>query len=210
MITQEIIKQFCDQCYTTRALYKEYSYLYEDNKERLDLLNKTARDFFLNFQGILKNHILLDICKITDSATLGKNSNLTIKYILKEIKQEDKNNLGLDELSDKIHKFRKCIVDARHKIIVHFDFETIKYNKTLGGFSKNDNEEFWENLQEFVNKIHIHYFNSPFILDKITDCTYNAKDLILALKKAAYFDQHFKNIIHSDLLEEEGFEYRNA
>jgi hypothetical protein len=211
MITQEIIEQFCDQCYIIRALYKEYIFLYEsDNKERLDLLDKTARDFFRNLQGILKNHILLDICKITDPASSGGKSNLTIEYILKEIEQDAKSNLGLDELSDKIHKFRKCIVDARHKIIVHSDFETVKSNKTLGGFSKRDNEEFWENLQEFVNKVHMHYFNSPFILDEITDCTYNVKDLVLALKKAAYFDQHFKNVLHSELLEEEGFEYRNA
>jgi YesN/AraC family two-component response regulator len=116
MITQEIIEQFCDQCYTIRALYKEYSYLYEDNKERLDLLNKTARDFFHNLQVILIERLFLDICKITDPATSGKNSNLTIKYILKEIEQNAKENLGLDELSDEIHRFRDRIVEARHKI----------------------------------------------------------------------------------------------
>ncbi len=145
-----------------------------------------------------------------DPAGSGEKSNLTIEYILKKIEQDAKNNLGLDELSDKIHKFRKCIVDARHKIFVHSDFETIKSNKTLGCFSKSDNDEFWKNLQEFVNKIHMHSFKSPFILDDIVDCTYNAKDLVLALKKAAYFDQHFKGVPHFKLLEEEKFKYRNA
>lgn len=211
MITKEVIKQFCDQCYTIRALYKEYIFLYEsDNKERLDLLDKTARDFFHNLHSILKDRIFLGICKITDSAGSGEKSNLTIKYILNEIEQDAKKKLGLDELSNEIHKFRKYIVGARHKIIVHSDFETIKSNNILGVFPKSDNDKFWKDLQEFVNKIHMHYFKSPFILDDIVDCTYNAKHLVLALKKAAYFDQHFKRVPHFKLLEEEKFKYRNA
>ena len=207
----EVIKQFCDQCYSIRALYKEYIYLYEsDNKERLDLLDKTARDFFRELQRILIDRILLNICKITDNASFGKKDNLTIEYILKKIKQDTNGNLGLDELSKEIHTFRKYIVDARHKIIVHSDFETITSNKILGSFSKTDNDKFWKNLQEFVNKIHNHYFKSPFILDDVVDCTFNAKDLVWALKKAAYFDQYFKNVLHSERLEEETLKYRNA
>jgi len=210
MITPEVIKQFCVQCYTIRALYKEYSYLYEDNKERLDLLNKTARDFFHNLQVILIERLFLDICKITDPASSRKNSNLTIKYILKEIEQDAKVNLGLDKLSNQIHKFRNLIDDARNKIIVHSDLETIESNKTLGMFSKIDNDEFWRNLQEFVNKIHMHYFKESYIFDEVIDCGFNAKYLVLALKKAAYFDQYFKGVLHSKLLEGENFEYRDA
>ena len=211
MITKEVIEQFCDQCYIIISRYKEYFFLYEsDNKERLDLLNKTARDFFHNLQGILIERIFLDICKITDSSGSGEKNNLTIKYILKEIEQDAKEKLGLDELSNKIHKFRECIVSARNKIIAHHDLKTITSNKILGVFSRSDDDAFWKNLQEFVNKIHNHYFENPFNFDDIVDCTDNAEYLILALKKAAYFDKHFKNVLPSNLLEEETFKYRNA
>ncbi len=210
MIDKDDIKQFCDQCYTIRKLYNEYIYLYEDNKERLDLLNKTARDFFSNLQTIMIERIFLEICKITDSDNILGNNNLTIKYILKNIEQDAKKNLGLDKLSDEIHKFRNYIAPARNKIIGHSDLETIKSNKTLGVFPKSESDKFWRNLQEFVNKIHIHYFNDTFIFDDIVDCTFNSKYLMRALKKAAYFDQHFKYVLHSNLLEEETFKYRNA
>jgi hypothetical protein len=207
----EVIKQFCDQCYTIRALHKEYFYLYEsDNKERLDLLDKTARDFFRELQGILKDRIFLEICKITDPIGSGERSNFTIEYILKEIKRDSSENLGLDELSKEIHKFREHIVPARNKIIGHSDFETITSDRTLGVFSKGAYDKFWDDLQKFVNKIHNHYFKSPYILDDVVNCTFNAKDLVWALKKAAYFDQYFKNVLHSELLEEETFKYRNA
>ena len=215
MITPDAIEEFCHQCYTLKALYNQYIFLYEsDRKSRSDLLNKTARDFFNNLQDILIERIFLDICKITDPATSGKNSNLnsnlTIKYILKEIEQDTKKNLGLDELSNEIHKFREHVVEARNKIIAHSDFETIKSNKTLGTFTKSENDKFWENLLKFVNKISNHYFKSPVIIDNIVDGTFNAKDLILALKKAAYFDQHFENVPYYELLEGETFKYRDA
>jgi hypothetical protein len=86
--------------------------------------------------------------------------------------------------------------------------QDIKSNKTLGVFSKSESDTFWGNLQEFVNKIHNHYFKSPFIFDDAINA--KAKDLVLALKKAVYFDQYFENVLHSKLLEEEGFKYRNA
>jgi len=211
MITKDVIEQFCNQCYTIRALHKEYFYLYEsDNKERLDLLDKTARDFFREHRGILKERIFLEICKITDPAGSGERSNFTIEYILKEIKQDTNENLGLDELSKEIRKFREHIVPARNKIISHSDFETITSDRTLGVFSKDAYDKFWDDLQKFVNKIHNYYFKSPFILDDRVDCTSNAKDLVLALKKAVYFDKHFKNVLPSELLEEETFKYRNA
>lgn len=211
MISEELIKNFCDQCYETRYLFKEYVFLYESgNKERLDLLDKTARDFFCNIQSILIDKIFLSICKITDSAGSGKKSNLTVEYILKGVEQGARGELGLDGVSEDIHKFRESIVAARHKIIVHSDVETINSNETLGAFSKSKIDEFWKNLQEFINKIHMHYFDEPFIFDDIVDETANAKFLILGLKKAAYFDQHFKGVLHDELLEEKKFKFRNA
>ncbi|MHC4386826.1 MAG: AbiU2 domain-containing protein [Planctomycetota bacterium] len=211
MIPQESIKHFCDQCCDIRHLYKEYMFLYEsDNQKRLDLIDKTARDFFHELQRILIDYIFLNICKITDNASFGKNDNLTIKYILNNIDEETANKFELNKLSDEIHKFREKIVSARNKIIVHSDFETIAYNKTLGTFSISDNDDFWENLQKFVNAIHTHYFKEPLDFDKIVDCTSNAKYLILALKKAAYFDKHFKDVLHCELLEENQFEFKDA
>ena len=115
MISKKIVKNFCDQCYETRYLFKEYVFLYESgNKGRLDLLDKTARDFFYNIQSILIDKIFLSICKITDPAGSGKKSNLTVKYILKGVEQDARGELGLDGLSDDIHKFRESIINARH------------------------------------------------------------------------------------------------
>jgi len=206
---KKIVTQFCDQCRYAKYKYKQYFILYESGEVRLELLEKIAPDFFRNLQIILKDDIFLNICKITDPACCGKRGNLTIKYILKQIESKTLEELKLNELSDKIHKFRDYIVEARNKIIGHLDCETITSNRSLGGFPKTASDDFWIDLQEFVNRIHKHYLDDAFTLDPIPT-TDNAEDLVLALKKAAYFDQHFKEVLHSDLLEENQFRYRNA
>ncbi|MBN1795681.1 MAG: hypothetical protein JW804_03330 [Sedimentisphaerales bacterium] len=205
---KEIVKQFCDQCCWIRTVYNEYCILYEGGEKRLELLNKTARTFFSYIQLILIDYIFLNICKLTDSAYSRKGGNLTIKYILEQIDSEIQKHLGLKKLSDRIHKFRDKIEPARNKIIAHFDVKTTISNQTLGVVSKDDNEQFWKDLQEFVNKIHSHYLDEIFPLDAIV--YYDAKDLIWALKQAAYFDQHFTNVVHSNLFKDEKFLYKDA
>jgi len=208
MTTQEIIKQFCDQCCWIKIVYNEYCILYKSGKDRLDLLDKIARHFFHDLQGILIDYIFLNICKITDPAHCRQSDNLTIKYVLEQIEPKIQNQLGLRELSERIHQFRDYIVNARRKLIAHLDVDTILSKKKLGEFPKNANEQFWSELQEFVNRIHKHYLDGPFPLDAVN--MYNAKDLVWALKKALYFDQHFDKVVHSYLFEEKKFRYKNA
>ena len=208
MTTEEIIKRFCNQCCWIKIVYNEYCIIYESGKDRRDLLDEIARHFFHDLQGILIDYIFLNICKLTDPAHCRQGDNFTIKYVLERIKPNIQNELGLNELSERIHQFRDYIVDARRKLIAHLDVDTILSNTTLGAFPESANEKFWADLQEFVDRIHKHYLDGPFPLDAVN--MYNAKDLVLALKKAAYFDQHFERVPHFTLLEEEKFKYRNA
>jgi hypothetical protein len=47
MTTQEIVKEFCNQCCRIKIVYNEYCILYESGKKaRLDLLNEIAQNFF--------------------------------------------------------------------------------------------------------------------------------------------------------------------
>ena len=209
MTKQKIVKRFCDQCCWIKIVYNEYCILYESGKiVRLDLLNKIAQNFFHDLQHILIDYLFLNICKLTDPAGCGKKKNLTVKYILEQVDPQVQNELGLEELSGKIHQFRDYIVNARRKLIAHLDVDTIFSKEKVGAFPKSAHEQFWADLQEFVNRIHRHYLDGIFPLDAVN--TDNSEDLILALKKAAYFDQYFKNVLHSQLFEENHFRYRDG
>jgi hypothetical protein len=207
--TKEIISNFCDQCVWLKTTYNQYRILYESGKkDRMNLLKEAAGGFFRDLEVILVEYIFLNICKLTDPANKGNNKNLTIKYVLERIDSNIQKKLGLDRLSEKIHKFRERIVPARNKIIAHQDIDTVISNTTLSKVTESKFEQFWIDLQEFVNSIYNHYFNEPFSLDIVRTC--DAEDLIWALKKAAYFNQHFTDVIHVNLLEDHQFRYRNA
>ncbi|MHC4527996.1 MAG: AbiU2 domain-containing protein, partial [Planctomycetota bacterium] len=165
MTTQEIVKRFCDQCCWVKVVYNEYCILYESGKTmRHALLNEIAQNFFYQLQGILIDYLYLNICKLTDPPGCGKQKNLTVKYILERVDPQIQNELGLEELSERIHEFRNYIVDARRKLIAHLDVDAILSKKRLGAFPKTANEQFWADLQEFVNRIHRHYLDGIFPL----------------------------------------------
>ena len=118
---KDIVKRFCDQYIWLRFVFDEYRDLYEGNTTRVRLLHEVAPKFFYKLNLILVEYILLNMCKLTDPARSGKDDNLTVEYILEIIDEQKSRELGLDELSDKIHSIRKHIKPARNKIIAHND-----------------------------------------------------------------------------------------
>ncbi len=207
---KEIIRCFCEQCSWVKTVYNEYCFLYESGELRIELLNKISSNFFYRLQEILIEYLMLNICKLTDSANCKKKNNLTVEYVLKQIEPEVQENLQLKELSKNIHLFRDRIRDARHKLIAHLDVSATLSDKRLGEFPEGEDKQFWEYMQEFVDKIHRYHFDGePFPLD--LSPASSANDLLWALKKAAYFAQCFDNVYDAHLFDEEKqFRYRDA
>jgi hypothetical protein len=211
MTTEEIkktVEEFCSQCLTARIAFNEYCILYESGQARLDLLNEVAQNFFGDISAILVKYILLSMCKITDPPHSKGNDNLSVKYILETFSPELKKQLGLEELSDKIHSIRDYIRGARHKIIAHIDKNTLLSGKILGAFPKEVGDSFWTNLKEFVDRIHNHYFGEPYPLDIINP--HNAKDLVEALKRAVHYDDCLRNPDRIKLGDFSQMRYRDA
>ncbi|KKK54720.1 hypothetical protein LCGC14_3081880, partial [marine sediment metagenome] len=115
--------------------------------------------------------------------------NLTIKDILEQVDEDVRNELGLDDLSSKLHKFRDYIAPARNEIIVHHGKDTAMSQRALGGFPEGEEVVFWDNLQEFVGRLSKHYFDEPYPLN--VTMINGAEELVFALKKAVHFDDMF-------------------
>ena len=79
MNSQKVVKQFCDQCVWLRVVYNEYCILYDSGQARRELLDEVAKNFFGDLNDILIEHILLNICKLTDPARSRQDENLTVK-----------------------------------------------------------------------------------------------------------------------------------
>ena len=212
MTTEDTIKRFCEHCRSVKVVFNEYIVLYETNKDRRQLLDEVARNFFGQLHNVLIEYILLNMCKLTDPAHSRAgdrvHDNLTVKYVIELIGPDISEKLGLAEMSKPILAIRPYLRDARNKIIAHSDKETLLGNGTLGRFPREIGDSFWIALKKFTDKIYRHYFNGPFVLDPIN--MYNAKDLIGALKKSVHYDDYFKGNGRQKIEEWDKMRYKDA
>lgn len=191
MKIEEEFEIFFDIVWHAKHMFCLYCKLYEESEDRIELLRKTAAEFFADLQKMWHEYVLLDVCKLTDSC---KNGNLTINYFVCRYKNDfsKEEEKRIQKIMDLIMCFRERVKPPRHKIIAHIDKKTAVDNKPLGGFSDKEKqlgmqmsqmiEQFYDNLQEIINIVSskIHGI-SPDKYLKPLDPTGNAAEELISL-----------------------------
>jgi transcriptional regulator with XRE-family HTH domain len=177
---------FCEWAWIDRCLYVS---LMETDQNTLELYTSIAPHFFEDLKRILREHLVIQYCKITDPAKTGKKPNLTTNYILEELPWPDAVGQQLREINDRLKGFRQHIEAGRSKRIVHIDFSAqTERLDNLGDFPEGADRQFLEDLQTFINIASGHYHNGkarPIDVAMPTD----THQLVKALKKSVVFDQ---------------------
>ncbi len=178
----KIFFAFREQCIWLRCCYNTYATLYESGPQTKEVLSKTANIFFHDLNIILIEYCWLQMCKVTDPAKTIGNDNLTIKHINGLL-----DNMGImtDEIrqhSGKIHEYRNIIEQARHKVISHLDKDTILAGKDIGEHSPEAVNDFFVNLQRYVDAVGILLGIGPLDFS-VTVGKGDVIDLISKLKK---------------------------
>ncbi len=184
-----IIGQFCTACEYISMAYDLYASLIEADQRTFKLCNSIAPNFFEDFNRIMNEHLRLQFNKITDPANIGNKSNLTTNYVVEKIDWPDDVRQKLQEINARLMKFCQYIGPARNKWDAHFDLSA-QFNrfKELGKFPKGADKQFLQDLQEFVNIAHGHFYNGaprPIEVGMSTD----THQLIRALQKSVIFDR---------------------
>ena len=91
-----------------------------------------------------------------------------------------------------MHNFRAKIVPARNRFIGHLDRESVLLGESLGGADTSDWNQFWLNLQDFLQIVHKHYVDPQghFYLNGVGALS-DADSLVKALKESTYFHALF-------------------
>jgi len=190
-VSKDDVEAFYGFCVSLRSNFHHLQTLFEDGADlRRELLQSVAPTFFKDMNLMLIEHLILQICKITDpEESLGR-KNLTLKFL---INNSDFSNAPVESdrlkrLGDSMHAFRMKIVPARNRLIGHLDRHSVLDGKALGGADKNSWDQFWLDLQEFVHILHKHYID-PHGLIYLNDIGHlsDADDLVEAIKASTYF-----------------------
>lgn len=172
-------------------MFSQYCLLYENNKQRSDILEEVAHHFFYDLQGMWIERGLLDMCKLTDPAVQFNKTNMTLAYWIKEFEGElsTQERATIDTSCAICIEKREKVVNARSKVIAHIDYNVAISKKVLGKIEKQEIEEFYNNiaivLDILSHKLGIGPAPLRFAPQK------DADDLIKSLKKAIHYDQLF-------------------
>jgi len=108
---------------------------------------------------MLIEHLILQICKITDPEGSFGRKNLTITFLVNnsDFSTAPAELERLRGLSDSMHAFRAKIAPARNRLIGHLDRHSVLDGKALGGADKDEWLQFWLDLQAFLHIMDKHY-----------------------------------------------------
>jgi len=127
-----------------------YRTLYESGPKTDDLMRQSAAWFFHDFNIIIIDYLIIEICKVTDrSKTMGRD-NLTVENLWDQLCAANLIKPGDAEISgayEKVKKYRDVIKDARNRLIAHFDKETVLKGEGVGGHDANEVYAFFDNLE---------------------------------------------------------------
>ena len=116
------------QLCTLHFSWHDYKALFGHSKERVDLINTCAGNFFHKVQLTMLQHLELSIVRLLDPAKQGKNKNLTFPRLVDMSKAVLEGGQA-QSLKCKLEYARKCskrLKDRRHKVIAHLDTQVIQ------------------------------------------------------------------------------------
>jgi hypothetical protein len=117
-VTRRDVKKFVDYCVTLRAFWTHYQTVFEGSDLKRELLQSTADKFFRDLKLMLIEHLILQICKLTDPETTMGKRNLTVQFLINnaDFSASPRELVKLTKIADRIAAFRKRILPARNKL----------------------------------------------------------------------------------------------
>lgn len=185
--------------------WNDYKTLYCTDDDTVQLLNYAASFFFQILREVLRDDIILAVCRITDrpeSTVRGmKKNNLTIEYLISIIpdvdgtlKQTLKNLLPV--IKARCEKFR----DHRNLRVSHYDLDTRlkRPDALLPGIGIDDADAALKSIADVLNVVELHYDNNDRSYHQGIYGSGDASELIEFIKREKELQKYFKNKEYGD------------
>lgn len=164
---KETIEAFYKECAWARHISNQSDTLFDSGELHLDIMSETANSFFHDLSWVMLEYVILQQCKLTDHAFMGKKSNLTTNYIL-TLNWDPITKARLEGHNSRLMELREKIKDIRNHTIAHLDRTTKVGSNTFGKLSKQENEEFWLHLEKFISCAYEETFGEACEIDMST------------------------------------------
>ena len=180
---QKTFEAFREQCIWLRCCFNTFQDLYETDDETSELLHSTAAHFFHDLNEILREYVILQVCKLTDRAETNGHANLSVEGMNADLCRY---GLMTDEIrghASELLRYREIVKDSRNKIISHLDRKAILDGLPIGEHSAEEVSCFFENLQKYADAVGIGVGVGPSDFQSARGKG-DVLDLIMTLKRA--------------------------
>lgn len=190
-IAKRVVIEFCQHVARMKFVLNMYRQLFEDSKAQ-KLMDVLAKDFFLRFNYIIVDYLLLEFAKLADPAfsKISGRENFTLSNLIETIDWSAKNLVEIKEIVNEAIAFTKKVLPARHKLLAHNDKKSILSKARLGGFPKGEDKKYLENLEKLCNIMHEECFGTIFGEIGVT-----CRGDVLDFKKALSYAVAFKSLL---------------
>jgi hypothetical protein len=189
-------------------LYTKWNYykrLFGTDDETVGLLSRTADFFFLIYDQLLRDDIIITVCRLTDPASSmargQRRDNLTIAQLVALIPASEQSLLrSLEaEIAD-LTTHSATLREHRNRRIGHYDLETRvrRANSRLPGIGFNDVDAVLENLSNILNAIERHYDQNAQNYSVGIYGSGNVEDLIEFMQRSEELERYFNRTEFGD------------
>jgi len=190
MTLPEEIKHLTDDLIIAFYELDEYSQIFSESEERINLLNHVAPNFFVKLHELFWNKFIMTVSRFTDPKDQNKHQNLSLDVLRN----------WTDELSQKNQKIitdnlliiksdAKQIRTFRSKYISHRDLNSVLLDKNnIGTIDLDKIEKIYKLIGDCLNIFNRHFGGSTVYFRPLI-INYGAKSLIRYIKEGAIYDE---------------------
>ena len=154
---------FCALCDKAHEYWVNHLELFEKNPRNEEFMKSIVRPEWVRLSIISQEYSLLQVCKLHDKADMNGNITLGIDYVFNYGGWSDSVRPRLEALKRELDDFaNNKLRGVRNKILSHYDRATILAEATLGSSAKEEDEKYFEALQEFVNIVYGEVIGGPY------------------------------------------------
>ena len=171
-----------------------YRQMFGTNPSRIELINKTSSNVFVEFQWLVIDYMVMSLSKLTDKARMRGNDNLSFHYLIEKARESENVEIAkelkaeLDELTDACEKFRKI----RDKRVAHNDLVVAldEDSSPLPGVSRADIEAALVHARNIMNKVELRFNGSQTAYKElILPLTNDGRSVLIWLQKGLMYEQ---------------------
>ena len=145
MSQEELQREFialCDAAIDLLVIFRIWNDLFKS--DNVKILEKSAGWLFWGLQAIIREHIILLVCRLTDPPkTFGK-ANLTIPRMIELLREYNCSSPEIETLSTSIISYGNRLRPVRNQILAHKDHEAYFSSRTLGKHTEEEMIKFFE------------------------------------------------------------------